>query len=173
MLATIAQELRNRASRLLAEVRRLSLVAKEIGGVASAFDQSRDLQGTARLSAMEQTIAAALEPLRARGAELAAALARLAPEGAAVGETLRSSVATLDRLDDLGHTLRALHRRLGRVADHAPQGSVDEALRSDRLRLFPVCYTMASERAVHASVCGWAVEDAPGASADASLEVLF
>jgi hypothetical protein len=93
VLATIAQELRGRAAELLDQVRGLAVVVEEIGSVAAAFEQSREAHGAARIAAMEQTIAAALDPFSRGGAELAAALARLGPEGSAVGKSLCSSVA--------------------------------------------------------------------------------
>lgn len=172
VLATIAQELRGRASRLLEDVRRLSAVVEEIGGVAGSFEGTREARGAARMATMEQTVAAALEPLSRGGADLTAALARLGPEGTAVGETLRSSVATLGRLDDVGRTLRALHRRIGRLAERGGEGAGDEALRRERLRLFPVGYTMASERAIHAAVCGFAPA-AEASTDDGALDALF
>jgi hypothetical protein len=176
VLATIAQELRGRAARLLEDVRKLSAVVVEIGGVAGAFERTREARGAAKIAAMEQKIAAALEPFSRGGVELAAALARLGPEGTAVGERLRASVATLSRLEDVGRTLRAVHRRLDRIAARGPEGARDEALRRERLRLFPVCYTMASERAIHAAVCGVHAAEAPTATDDAEdpcLDVLF
>lgn len=174
VLATIAQELRGRAARLLDDVQNLSGVANEIGAVARTFEQARQVRGAAKIAAMEEAIAAALEPLSRAVADLGAALARLEPEGRAVGRTLRASVATLARLDDVARTLRGVHRRLGRIALHGPAGPGDEALRRERLRLFPVGYTMASERAIHAAVCGLeAVADAPGAADCAGLDALF
>ncbi len=174
VLATIAQELRGRAAALVDDVRRLSAAVEEIGGVATAFERSREAHGAARIAAMEHAIAAALDPFSRSGAELAAALARLAPEGTEVGERLRSSVATLSRLDDMGFALRDLHRRLGAIADRHPQGTRDEELRRERLRLFPVGYTMASERAIHAALCGGQAPEAPApALEDAVLDALF
>lgn len=166
VLATIAQELRGRAARLLEDVRRLSAVVEEIGGLATSFERTREARGAARMATMEQTVAAALEPLGRGGADLTAALARLGPEGTAVGETLLSSVATLGRLDDVGRTLRAMHRRIGRLADRGREQPGDEALRRERLRLFPVGYTMASERAIHAAVCGCAAAAPEAPAAD-------
>jgi hypothetical protein len=174
VLATIAQELRGRAAGLLDDVRGLSAAVGEIGGVATAFERNREAHGAARIAAMEQTIAAALDPFSRSGAELAAALARLAPEGSAVGERLRSSVTTLGRLDEMGFALRALHRRLAGIADRHPPSAGDEQLRRERLRLFPVGYTMASERAIHAALCGGEAAEAPApALEDAVLDALF
>lgn len=174
VLATIAQELRGRAAELLDQVRGLAVVVEEIGSVAAAFEQSREAHGAARIAAMEQTIAAALDPFSRGGAELAAALARLGPEGSAVGKSLCSSVAKLGDLAETTFALRALHRRLGGIAGRHPTCAGDEELRRERLRLFPVGYTMASERAIHAALCGGHTAQAPAASLeDAVLDALF
>jgi hypothetical protein len=174
VLATIAQELRGRAAELLDQVRGLAVVVEEIGSVAAAFEQSREAHGAARIAAMEQTIAAALDPFSRGGAELAAALARLGPEGSAVGKSLCSSVAKLGDLAETTFALRALHRRLGGIAGRHPACAGDEELRRERLRLFPVGYTMASERAIHAALCGGHTAQAPAVSLeDAVLDALF
>jgi hypothetical protein len=74
----------------------------------------------------------------------------------------------------MGFALRDLHRRLGAIADRHPQGPGDEELRRERLRLFPVGYTMASERAIHAALCGGQAPEAPApALEDAVLDALF
>jgi hypothetical protein len=173
VLAVIAHELRGRAARLLEDCRRLASLGDEIGAVARRFEEVREAQGAARMAAVEQNIEAALAPLHRGGADMAAALARLTPEGSAVGQTLLASVATLSRFDDLGRTLRALHRRLARAADGEVDAAADKALWHERLRLFPVSYTMASERAIHAAVCGMPAAEAATVADEPADDVLF
>lgn len=173
VLAVIAYELRGRALRLLEDCRGLAALGDEICAVSRRFEEIRDAHGAARMAAVERNIQAAFAPLHRGRADMAAALARLKPEGSAVEETLRASVVTLGRFDGLGRTLRALRRRLARLAEGDAETIVDRALWHERSSLFPVCYTMASERAVHAAICGIPAAETAAAAGEAVDDVLF